>query len=179
MSDIAELKVPDLWYDVYARLIPGTAFVGLSRLLILGKLDVPSATEVGILAAMGYAVALLTQPFASRLAGGVERLAEQRRKVNRHHVRKIQATLGRGSREAMIISKMHGEVVLFCQLFLLAIVFVVVQLVRLPPHGRWLWWNAGFAVFCGIAAIEVATRRLDRALDEESAVCGIGQPNAR
>lgn len=160
-----ELKVPDLWFDFYARLLPGSAAVAAFRFLVLKKHDVPELREMALWAFGGYLIALLCQPLSSRITGWIEDKVEKRR----NRIREIQAKLGRDSREAMILSKMHGEVTFFTQLAVLALVLAAIQAIERPYGVPGLLWNLLFAVLSIGGAREVAGRRFQRAKDYEDA----------
>jgi len=170
MGDLEDLKVPDLWYDLYARLLPGGAFVAVIRVLILSKIDVPSYSELLVLGAAGYFCGLLSQPIASNVARLMERLSEQWKEKDRLYVRNVQVRLGRGSREAMILSKMHGEVVFFSQLAVLSGAFGVLRWTTGPPPWLAVGANVPCLGFFVCAALEVAFRRLKRAIDDDDSI---------
>lgn len=162
----AELKVPDLWYDFYARILPGSAFVAVVRLTIIKNFLVPDFHEIFIIALAGYFCALLTQPLSSRIAIYIEGYIEKRKSPNkgdRLFVRRVQAKLGRTSRESMILSKMHGEIVFFIQLFVLGIVFLFLNFFF--DLRFMIIWNILFIIFVSLGAFEVTSRRAERALD--------------
>jgi uncharacterized protein involved in cysteine biosynthesis len=120
----AELNIPDLWYDFYARLLPGGLFVAAIYILWPGAPSWPTPLQAVILVAAGYVSALVSQPLASPLshlihwlvAGGecyyVENIGK---KLNPH--------------EVSILDKMHGEVTFFTQCFVLAVVLLIAQIV--------------------------------------------------
>lgn len=177
-----ELTVPDLWFDLYARALPGSAFVGVARCALLGNCTVPSATEMLALLAVGYFAALLSQPLASRLCGWIERLAERLAgNRDRLFVRRTQELLGSESRRSMIISKMHGEVTFFVQLAVLSVAYYCLERWSTAPvsHlGYALWICSGAFLVC---ALEVAHRRYQRAADYskllDHAAGGVGSPD--
>jgi len=160
-----ELRIPDLWYDFYARVLPGAAFVAALKVLVFHNQAIPEVREIVLLIFAGYFCALMTQPVASRLTGRIEDTVELYEAPNkdRLYIRKVQAKLGRTSRESMILSKMHGEVVFFIQLFVLGTLFLIIQLVRCSTEM--LGWNIVAVLAFILAALEVASRRLKRAID--------------
>ena len=160
MSYLAELRIPDIWFDFYARFLPGAGFVVAIRTQILKDSSIPNAMEFIVLAFGGYFCALLVQPFGSRLAGLVEFGATVVMRVSRDCVSKIQSKIGRDKRESMILSKMHGEVTFFCQLAVLSIVVFVIALSKaiLPSP-----WHIGIPFVLVILAFEVAIRRVQKA----------------
>lgn len=162
-----ELKVPDLWYDFYARILPGSAFIAALRLLIFQNASIPEVREIIILVFAGYFCAILTQPIASQVSKQLEDLLEKKKAPNgdRLYIRKVQTKLGRTSRESMILSKMHGEVVFFIQLTILGIIFLIIQI--LFGHSNYIFWNIFFIVIFFIESCEVAYRRVKRAIDYE------------
>jgi len=163
-----KLKIPDLWFDVYARLLPGTAFVAAIRVLLLGNVEVPNGKELFVLAFAGYLFALITQPISSRLARLVWYLADKVTSEEVGYVDKVKQKLGRSTRESLILSKMHGEVTFFCQLSVLSVVYQVIQLTYRSTQQP---WNPCCIVitFVFVAfAFEVATRCVDKAKKYDS-----------
>jgi peptidoglycan/LPS O-acetylase OafA/YrhL len=129
MTDLkAELKIPDLWYDFYARLLPGVLFIAALYILWPGTPSWPTASQTVILVATGYVCALVSQPLASELTWFIHWLVAGRKP---HYVEGIARILS--PREARILDKMHGEVTFFTQSFVLSIVLWVSQLV--PRFG--------------------------------------------
>ena len=155
----ADLQIPDLWYDFYARLLPGAVFVVAIRCYVFNNTTLPGAGEMFVLAAAGYLSGLLTQPLASRLTGAIERFAAWHRSKERHYIGTVQQRLGESSRKSMILSKMHGEVAFFAQLGILSVVFGLLERAQYIPFI--------LAPFALAAAFEVALRRLQRAMDDE------------
>jgi hypothetical protein len=155
-----ELRIPDLWYDFYARLLPGAGFVAAIRTQILNNSAVPDAKELIVLAFVGYFCALLVQPFSSRLAQLVEFGATMVMQQGRNYVSEIQSKLGREKRESMILSKMHAEVTFFCQLTVLSIVFHVIRSSRSIPWSR---WHVVIPFVLVTLAFEVAIRQVQKA----------------
>jgi hypothetical protein len=163
----ADLHIPDLWFDFYARLLPGVAFVGAIRCFLLGNVALPSWTEIFVLLGLGYFVALLTQPIGSRSAGWIERLAELSHGVKEKlFIRRVQKALGPDSNQSMILFKMHGEVTFFVQLGWLSLVYWLVQQFADRPVMLLKCYPLLFAAVCGMLAFEVALRRLERAIKD-------------
>ena len=163
----AELHVPDLWFDFYARLLPGTAFVGGIRCLILGIVDVPAWAEIFVILAIGYLAGLFTNPLGSRCAGRIERVAELSCSVKEAlFIRRVQKELGPESRASMILFKMHGEVTFFVQLGLLSLVYWLVEIFVEQAVTPLKLYPLAFAAVCAVIAYEVALRRLQRAMKD-------------
>jgi hypothetical protein len=157
-----EIQIPDLWFDFYARFLPGTAFVGLARTFIFLKTTMPSLSESVILVFLGFLTALLTQPLSSRIVGGIEAWAE--RKQGAGFVNRVTSELGFESRSSMIISKMHGEVTLYVQLAWLSLLYFVLELLHPPPTNRLGTWAFGLSALFLLYGFEVANRRIKRAI---------------
>lgn len=152
MTVKSELRIPDLWFDFYARLLPGTFFVALMRVCVFDKRTIPEGIEILVLLAVGYFVGLFFAPIASWVIGKIEanvgvnelatkdierwlkedrRLDEKQRKDPRVFVEKVQYALERESNQAVILDKMHGECTFFVQTALLSGVFSVVSGIQL------------------------------------------------
>ena len=158
-----ELRIPDLWFDFYARFLPGIAFVAAIRTLVVGNVKIPNAAELLVLAFGGFLFALISQPISSRLTKGVEYLAAKTLKKEVEYVADVQRELGRSKRESMILSKMHGEVTFFCQLSVLSFAFQVIQATFPEPEHPWTLWMIVIAFVFIILAFEVAARRVQKA----------------
>jgi hypothetical protein len=76
-----ELNIPDLWYDFYARLLPGAAFV--TALWLIFQKDLPDWKEIVLLAFASYFCGLIAQPIASRITVWIEYLIELLRKQDK------------------------------------------------------------------------------------------------
>lgn len=161
-----ELKIPDLWYDFYARFLPGAAFVAALRLIIFKNDTLPATVmELFLLLFTGYFCALISQPLSSRLAIMINNFVEMIKKQNRGFVKLTQHIHGRESRDSMILSKMNAELTFFVQLSVLSAVTLVLQLF-LKPHGCLGIFINLICIFIFIVeAVEVSFRRLSRALE--------------
>jgi len=176
VTDIkTELRIPDLWFDFYARFLPGVAFVTTYRLVIRRDSSFPSgASEILCLAFIGYFCALITQPLASMFTGWIERFLENKLTPEKEdYVQAVSWYLSAllpneqqqaGIRQAMILSKMHGETTFFVQLLVLGAFVFVLQFVSSFPLCI---YSIIFNFLCEIlflgGAFEVAYRRLIRA----------------
>lgn len=120
MDNVAS-KIPDVWYDLYVRLIPGSVFVA-SVLFVFGAF--PSidsvASAVWILIA-GYVFGFLLQPISAFAARRIEEWSGQVEARD-----KIRAVYPANHRETLVLSKQHAETVgmMGCAMFtaLLAII---------------------------------------------------------
>lgn len=167
----AELHIPDLWYDFYARFLPGTAFIASIRLIIVKNWKFPDTlVELILLAFAGYLAAFVTQPLSSRLARWIEEKAAGHRKKDRVYILKVQRQLSAKAKdkESSLISKMHGEIVFFIQLFHLSIVLLALQIYFQPFGCIGIFWSLLSTIIFFIEAWEISFRRLTRAIDYES-----------
>lgn len=110
-----ELKIPDLWYDFYARILPVAAFVAAMRLLIFRKSALRGILEIVLLAFTGYFCALITNPVASRIARRINpRLATVLAGAGLIALSACQAPVSREpipSREPIHFINVHGHYV--------------------------------------------------------------------
>ena len=111
-----ELNIPDIWYDFYARLLPGTCFLFASRYLIQTEWIVPNATESFLLFAAGYFTGLFFQPLASIIVNFEFGYVQKEKGVD--YVADVQAKVGAESRRSKILSKMQAATVFFAQLLI-------------------------------------------------------------
>ena len=164
-----ELHIPELWFDFYARFLPGTAFVAFAKAVIWKDVSLPTVRELLIIAFAGYSCGLVVQPVSSRLTVLLEdRVVPPGQKPPGHlYVRALQERLRRESRlrQSMILSKMHGETTFFVQLFVLGSVLLALQLFTAPKSPLLIGLNIACLVAFPLAAFEVANRRVRRADD--------------
>ena len=159
-----KLEIPDLWFDFYARFLPGITFVAIVRLIILQKTTLPQTREFFVLIFAGYVCAFFVQPFSSRITLCLEKAVICMKGLDKDYVRKIQLKIGTSNRQSMILSKMHGETTAFIQFFMLGAVFFLLQLLFTEPVNRlFLAVNFIFLIIFIISSCEVATRRIARA----------------
>jgi len=167
-STIAELKIPDLWFDLYARLLPGTLFVAFIRVVVKEIITIPTIIELVLMIFFGFLCALVIQPFSSIITSKIQKFAEWKhdQKMEKDTVRKIQYKIGRDSRDSMIISKMHAEVTFFVQIALFVIISLFYQLIFDEVIYSWLFYIIT-CIFFVFESYLVAKRRLLRALKAE------------
>jgi hypothetical protein len=159
MAEIkTELKIPDLWYDFYARLLPGAAFVGAIYILLPGAPSWPTPFQTIILVAVGYVCALVSQPLASPLSHLIHWLVAGRKW---YYVESVGKKLT--AHEASILDKMHGEVTFFTQGFVLTLVLLIAQIVPRFGFEQDLCLTVIAAVLLLALAVIAAFRRKWRA----------------
>ena len=159
MAEIkTELKIPDLWYDFYARLLPGGVFVAAIYVLWPGTPSWPTPLQTVLLLAVGYVSALVSQPLSSPLSHFIHWLVAGRK---HHHVEIIGKSLN--PHEASILAKMHGEVTFFTQSFVLALVLLITQMVPRFGLERELCLTFIAAIVFLVLAVITAIRRKWRA----------------
>ena len=173
-----ELRIPALWFDFYARLLPGTAFIAAVRVFVAGNAAMPSFSEMLFLAFAGYFSGMLSQPLGSRLTRAIERIVGKCKFHDATFVWSLERKLGSDSQEAPILAKMHGEVTFFAQLFVLAGFFFLVQLVQALTGDT--CWSRPFVTFPVAlyflgGACEVALRRAERAAEVTKDVGSVGR----
>ncbi|MEX3015592.1 hypothetical protein [Gymnodinialimonas hymeniacidonis] len=109
MADGTFSKLPDVWFDVYARLIPGATIIGL----VLLKFGIfPDDTTIGSatwIIFFGYVLGHLIQPATTFLT---IQLIERNTGVLSEKAEAYQV-LKPESRGAMVLSKQHAETVGF------------------------------------------------------------------
>ena len=158
-----ELQIPDFWFDFYARVIPGAAFVGAARYWWMENYEFPSATESAVLLAVGYFVGLLVQPVGSTLTETIETIAAKRKGKDYGYVGRAKVSIGSRSGLPLILDKMHGETTMYVQLGLLVLVFWGVDVWKCAR--TWPWYGFAIAaVLFGAMSWEVTSRRLRRAM---------------
>lgn len=168
---LGDLKIPDLWFDFYARFLPGLAFIAYVRVLVNGCFSIPNLIEFISLLLLGFIYGLILQPISALLVDLIQKYTDKWH--NKDHeiniVKKIQYDIDRDSRDSMIISKMHAEVTFFVQmaLFVLISFFYRLYVKGLPKH--WFFYII-ILLFFFIESFLVANRRLKRALEAKNIV---------
>ena len=162
-----ELKIPDLWFDIYARFLPGAGFIAALYYMAGGTRNI-TTLEVIMLIFVGYLAALVIQPISSEITSKLHDYVAKHNHLHRLYVRVIT----KKHDPKRILSKMHGETTFFAQASLLSLILFILQVLpvfwlsygNIPPlmtlaASIWLF-------FC---AFMVAGRRLKRAIDIENA----------
>jgi hypothetical protein len=175
MTDIkVELNIPDLWYDFYARLLPGAIFVAAIYFLWPDAPSWPTALQTVMLLAAGYVSALVSQPVASELTWGIEWLVAGMKHL---YVERIAQNVT--PHESQILSKMHSEVTFFTQCIVLSIaLWVLLWVFQLVPRFQlkqeWGLTIAAVFAFVGLAALTAfrRKRRADRMQELHSKIEG-------
>ena len=165
-----KLDIPDLWFDFYARFLPGVTFVGAARVTVLENFEVPNAAEIIVIAFLGFVCALVTQPLSSLITKCLERKVSRWKAPGKDclYVRKVQEKLIglERNRQSMIISKMHGETTFFIQMFVLNLVLLFLEIGK-GYFKDLLKIHSILLVIFLLCALEVAARRVKRANDLE------------
>jgi hypothetical protein len=168
----ADLRIPDLWFDFYARLLPGCAFVATIYILAgCGRTGWPSATAAVILAAAGYFSASVTQPITSLATRALHAWAapgkinkEKKWGFNERATYVLELKQGLSRHEGEILSKMHGETTFFAQCGVLSGVLAVLMRFGPPSLSAYSWLlAAGAAVLFFLLGYLTARRRRTRA----------------
>lgn len=169
----ADLKVPDLWFDFYARFLPGTGFLMALHFSLSPNWEVPTAEKIVIGIFLGYLAGLFAQPISSTITGlihwGISKCHGEGRLFVEEAKRKVPE-------EARIINKMHGEATFFVQCGVLSIVlFVVLRqpglCVRAEAELFTAWW---VPVLLFVGAIVMSLRRFRRARDKSTVKAIVG-----
>ena len=165
---LGDLKIPEIWYDVYARLLPGTAFVGALYFFFSNSPQMPNGIGFLIALFFGYFIALVAQPLSSEITRWLEGKVLKHYRAEELYVEKIQKELD--ERQSMILSKMHGEITFFVQCMVLGIFLLIIR--WFYPQRQWTMESYIFHIcFCDIffiGAIEVACRRFKRAQKQKT-----------
>jgi len=157
-------SIPDIWFDVIARLLPGAIFVVSVRSLLLTDMSTPDAVGFLALMACAYMIGFFVCPLSSRVAMLMEQRIAKRKGEKANYVQERQHKLGRESRDSMILSKMGGEVVFFLQCIWFSLLFLSMFSYFPNKSASLIWWMPlVIAALSTGFAIEVADRRFERA----------------
>jgi hypothetical protein len=155
----AELKVPDLWYDFYARFLPGALFVAIIYVLWPGRLTTPSGGEVAVLALASLIAGLVAQPVSSEITGEIHRRIALRVVHDEDYIDKQKPLDPR-----RILGKMHAETTFFIQCAVLGFVLLLLQLfVTLESNWRTILCNLIAVVVFLVLGGDMSWRRVRRA----------------
>ncbi len=168
MGNFKDLKVPDPWYDVYARLLPGTAFVSALYYLFSTAPKMPNS--IGVLVALfcGYFSGMVAQPASSEITRFIHYIVAKIHRKDRLYVEIIKKELD--ERQSMILSKMHGETTFFVQCTVLGILLLLIRLFHPQVHGtpKAYVLHICLCLLFLIGAGEVVNRRFERARDQKA-----------
>jgi hypothetical protein len=166
----AELNIPDLWYDFYSRLLPGFLFVLGWRYFYFSITAIPTLDELILLFVIGYFCGLFSQPIASTIILLVFRLVEvfQKDKIEKYFIRTVQIKIGLETNASRILSKMHGEVAFFIQVFLLSIILFSSGLFLFKEKLSYYYLILPLLSF--LLSLNVAYRRLKRAKEYNTVI---------
>lgn len=154
-------QIPDLWFDLYARIIPGFYFV-----LIMGQLYFETNLKEQLLLTlfMSYVVGHIIQPLASLLARALQFQVFDRS----GNIKKCRVHFDANSRESKLLSKQHAECASFSALAVLTGIIIVsydIQVLasscslcsKIPSFINWVGL-CYFIIFTFIRAHAVADR---------------------
>lgn len=162
MSDTIDKVIeslPDVWFDWYARLLPGSLGV-VAFAYASGKLNaIPAAGETFSILMLGYLVGHLLQPMVGFLTKPVERWhgkeeiykrAKQDKNSNQESLKKV--------------SKAHAEAnsMLACAIVL---AFNSFWFWKINPVPTLPWWFAGIGLYCIAAWVERTFARARKIMD--------------
>jgi len=162
MSDTIEKVIeglPDVWFDWYARLVPGALGVAAFA-YASGKLNaIPSAGETLSILVLGYLVGHLLQPIVGSLTKAVERWqgkegiykrAKQDKNYNQDSLEKV--------------SKAHAEAnsMLACAVVL---AFNSFWFWKIDPVPNLPWWFGAIGLYCIAAWLERTFARARKIMD--------------
>lgn len=161
-------RFPDLWFDLWARLMPGVAFVALLRFFVLDHAWLPSIRGLLATLAAGYFIGFLTQPASAWLAVQVQdRLARSKgRDQGAGYWRSVCRARGRGDDDSRTLRRMHGEIVAFIQIAVLSLLLLVCAAAS-QLEATYLWPPAALVllgVCVGFACLR-ADAQLRQAID--------------
>lgn len=113
-------KIPDVWFDIYARLIPGFIFVLALKVSVFSDPTVPAWDQLLFLLILGYALGHIIQPIASVLSRTLEFRVFDREK----NIDKCKKHFAADSRQARLLSKQHAECTCFTSLLVFTILLI-------------------------------------------------------
>jgi len=126
MDSVAS-KIPDVWYDLYVRLIPGTIFIYAILFVVDRFPSIDSIVSAVWCLIVGYIFGFIINPIASFAAYRIESLVGQEKERN-----KVRPVFPAENREMLVLSKQHAETVgmIACSIF--TILVGIIQEFGLP-----------------------------------------------
>ncbi|MBI2423915.1 MAG: hypothetical protein HYV27_13875 [Candidatus Hydrogenedentes bacterium] len=154
----ATFDIPDIWFDFYARFVPGSAFAAVVYYMRGGDWATISALQASFLAAGGYCCALTTQWASSEITAWITDRMQQKRGV------KIVQDQTLDPKD--ILGKMHSETTMYIQAFVLGCILFLMhtfpESCGFLPNRTLPWTTLIFVVVYFIAALDFADRRVRR-----------------
>lgn len=108
-------QIPDVWFDLYARLIPGFFCVITAGFLFF---DIQPTNQLLLIFVLSYVVGHIAQPIASLVA----RVLEYQIFDRNGNIKKCRKYFDAGSRESKLLSKQHAECACFASLSILTVI---------------------------------------------------------
>lgn len=119
-------SVPDIWFDLYARLLPGLGFVLAFIAMREINLFELGPTTVATSVVVGFLIGHVIQPFSSQLAFAIE----TREGIGDVSVQ-VDKLLDARSRQILVLSKQHAECASMAAFCLLSAFFFLICLLNL------------------------------------------------
>ncbi len=157
LSAKIDIQIPDFWYDIYARFLPGVTFVGSLWWSYSINTAESNFKYLFIIVFVGYLVGIVVNPISSVITELLQKFLEHILKdIKPGFVDWIRHSKDVSDHEKQIIGKMRAEVVFFAQMTLLSslLLFFPTQF-----HDLLIPLIIIFAAFTGIVSI----RRIMRA----------------
>lgn len=164
-----ELKIPDLFYDVYARILPGICSVVVIKYFIIVDSTPLTAIDLIVIAFIGFIFGLCTNPIASRITGLIENFFIKKNNKPANFIAELLIKCNYTSRFSMIIDKMHGEITFFAQMVIHLLLITVVASIygKTLIHSRLMMIIILLVMYCLLCCFEVADRRMKRIIRQD------------
>lgn len=124
MSVVTDFKIPEINYDLFARLIPGFSFIFALRFFLYNRFIIGTFIEVVSMLCAGYIIGFITNPISSRICYYFESVAqkavEKQKEKHTKEIMKISRT-----NNPLLFDKMHAETTCFIQLSLFSFTLMI------------------------------------------------------
>jgi hypothetical protein len=145
MSFASEVKLPEVYYDLCSRVIPGVYFILALRYLIYNSLGISTIIDLMLTVGLSYIIGFVTNPVSSRLCAVMENLAVKTHKPDAYTKEKEMCKhVTIFDRKSAQADKMHAEITGFVQLALLTIPIWVTAIAL----KRYSFWITTFVLLC-------------------------------
>ncbi|MFT5730784.1 MAG: p-aminobenzoyl-glutamate transporter AbgT [Desulforhopalus sp.] len=118
-------NIPDIWYDFYARFIPGFTAIVTFNFLHSQNIKSPKIEVLVYYIILGYIIGHIIQPSSAKIA----RKIQYEKYDNEENIKNCRENIDASTREAKLLSKQHSECVCFVSLSILTALFIVALIV--------------------------------------------------
>ena len=147
--------IPDVWFDFYARLLPGT-YVALIVFYSPLRIHAPEKRGVLLLLFAAYIVGYMLQPIGSFLSRSIEKLSITETERTRYY--QIEQNADNLSRGMLLVQKAWSESVCFSS-FSVGSVFSALYIKYKKPESEICWLTLATIAFIVFSIDRIAVKK--------------------